>query len=296
MSSSSSSARGGGNDVEMKDKRNNNKDDDEAEADDSSDESLPDLSASASSFKGAAPPSLDDDDGDDDAIAAQYAKADENTYELAQKVGKEDLKMAKGNRRAHIAALRKVREEQNTVLAKDESTNSMRRLAFLERQAEVFAQFKPTVGGSSSSSSDDSSSSNKKSKKKGGDGDRTRKSEEEEDKELMEDEISGQRLTRLVKQPSCIAFGQMRAYQIEGLVGCCCCCCVVYCCLLIAHQQNWMINLYEQGINGILADEMGLGKTLQVCCSCYYSFIVYAHTHNTHRASLFLATSCSIVV
>lgn len=35
----------------------------------------------------------------------------------------------------------------------------------------------------------------------------------------------------------------MRDYQIRGL--------------------NWMISLYENGINGILADEMGLGKTLQ---------------------------------
>ncbi|KAF2434858.1 hypothetical protein EJ08DRAFT_724199 [Tothia fuscella] len=26
---------------------------------------------------------------------------------------------------------------------------------------------------------------------------------------------------------------------------------------------NWLVNLYEQGINGILADEMGLGKTIQ---------------------------------
>ena len=26
---------------------------------------------------------------------------------------------------------------------------------------------------------------------------------------------------------------------------------------------NWMIGLFEKGINGILADEMGLGKTLQ---------------------------------
>jgi SNF2 family DNA or RNA helicase len=25
---------------------------------------------------------------------------------------------------------------------------------------------------------------------------------------------------------------------------------------------NWLISLYENGINGILADEMGLGKTL----------------------------------
>lgn len=27
--------------------------------------------------------------------------------------------------------------------------------------------------------------------------------------------------------------------------------------------MNWLINLYNQGINGILADEMGLGKTVQ---------------------------------
>ncbi|XP_051550472.1 SWI/SNF-related matrix-associated actin-dependent regulator of chromatin subfamily A member 5 isoform X4 [Myxocyprinus asiaticus] len=37
--------------------------------------------------------------------------------------------------------------------------------------------------------------------------------------------------------------GALRDYQIRGL--------------------NWMISLYENGINGILADEMGLGKTLQ---------------------------------
>ena len=35
----------------------------------------------------------------------------------------------------------------------------------------------------------------------------------------------------------------MRDYQVQGL--------------------NWLISLYENGINGILADEMGLGKTLQ---------------------------------
>ena len=27
--------------------------------------------------------------------------------------------------------------------------------------------------------------------------------------------------------------------------------------------MNWLLNLYDQGINGILADEMGLGKTIQ---------------------------------
>lgn len=38
---------------------------------------------------------------------------------------------------------------------------------------------------------------------------------------------------------------------------------------------NWLVNLYEQGINGILADEMGLGKTVQ-------SISVMAHLAETY--------------
>jgi DNA helicase INO80 len=37
--------------------------------------------------------------------------------------------------------------------------------------------------------------------------------------------------------------GTLKSYQVRGL--------------------NWLLNLYDQGINGILADEMGLGKTVQ---------------------------------
>ncbi|AQK91645.1 Putative chromatin-remodeling factor family [Zea mays] len=69
--------------------------------------------------------------------------------------------------------------------------------------------------------------------------------EEEEDEEYLkeeEDALAGAGGTRLVSQPSCIK-GKMRDYQLAGL--------------------NWLIRLYENGINGILADEMGLGKTLQ---------------------------------
>ena len=47
---------------------------------------------------------------------------------------------------------------------------------------------------------------------------------------------------RLTVQPSCIKFGKMRDYQLQGL--------------------NWMIHLYDNGINGILADEKGLGLSL----------------------------------
>ncbi|KAJ2814339.1 chromatin remodeling complex Adenosinetriphosphatase, partial [Coemansia erecta] len=52
------------------------------------------------------------------------------------------------------------------------------------------------------------------------------------------------------ESPAYVSGGTMRDYQLRGL--------------------NWMISLYENGINGILADEMGLGKTLQVI-----SFIGY---------------------
>ncbi|KAF2817411.1 uncharacterized protein BDZ99DRAFT_373440 [Mytilinidion resinicola] len=45
------------------------------------------------------------------------------------------------------------------------------------------------------------------------------------------------------RQPSLVTGGTMRSYQLEGL--------------------EWLISLYNNGINGILADEMGLGKTIQ---------------------------------
>ncbi|PFH58341.1 hypothetical protein XA68_13855 [Ophiocordyceps unilateralis] len=45
-----------------------------------------------------------------------------------------------------------------------------------------------------------------------------------------------------IEQPRLIN-AQLKEYQLKGL--------------------NWLVNLYEQGINGILADEMGLGKTVQ---------------------------------
>ncbi|SJX64363.1 related to proliferation associated SNF2-like protein [Sporisorium reilianum f. sp. reilianum] len=44
-------------------------------------------------------------------------------------------------------------------------------------------------------------------------------------------------------QPKLVTGATMREYQLDGL--------------------EWLISLYENGLNGILADEMGLGKTLQ---------------------------------
>jgi DNA helicase INO80 len=49
-----------------------------------------------------------------------------------------------------------------------------------------------------------------------------------------------------IKQPAMFK-GQLKAYQLKGL--------------------NWLVGLWEHGINGILADEMGLGKTVQTIVS-----------------------------
>uniref|UniRef100_A0A8C1MI45 SWI/SNF related, matrix associated, actin dependent regulator of chromatin, subfamily a, member 1 n=1 Tax=Cyprinus carpio TaxID=7962 RepID=A0A8C1MI45_CYPCA len=67
---------------------------------------------------------------------------------------------------------------------------------------------------------------------------------QEEDEELLsESRKAANVLVRFEESPSYVKNGALRDYQIRGL--------------------NWMISLYENGINGILADEMGLGKTLQ---------------------------------
>ncbi|KAG0241621.1 hypothetical protein BGW41_005637 [Actinomortierella wolfii] len=52
------------------------------------------------------------------------------------------------------------------------------------------------------------------------------------------------------RQPSLVTGGALRDYQLAGV--------------------EWMVSLYENGLNGILADEMGLGKTLQTI-----SFLAY---------------------
>ncbi|KAG9305927.1 hypothetical protein G9A89_016580 [Geosiphon pyriformis] len=74
---------------------------------------------------------------------------------------------------------------------------------------------------------------------------RHRKTEKQEDEELLKDEEddSNNITTVFNESPKYIHNGTMRDYQLQGL--------------------NWMISLFNNGINGILADEMGLGKTLQ---------------------------------
>lgn len=53
--------------------------------------------------------------------------------------------------------------------------------------------------------------------------------------------------------------------------------------------MNWLINLYEQGINGILADEMGLGKTVQsIVFLAYLAEVDIKTIHHNHFEVYFL--------
>jgi hypothetical protein len=52
----------------------------------------------------------------------------------------------------------------------------------------------------------------------------------------------------LIKQPKMLK-ASLKSYQIKGM--------------------SWVVNLYDQGINGILADEMGLGKVYLIFCIRY---------------------------
>ena len=53
------------------------------------------------------------------------------------------------------------------------------------------------------------------------------------------------------RQPSLVTGGQLREYQLAGV--------------------EWLVSLFENGLNGILADEMGLGKTLQ--CIAFLAYL-----------------------
>ncbi|EEH54836.1 SNF2 super family [Micromonas pusilla CCMP1545] len=126
-------------------------------------------------------------------------------------------------KRQQKAELEKMREQQNAAIAKDTTGGKWK---YLMAQTEVFSHF---LAGTKAHNA-----------QKGGR--RGKQAEDAEDAELVE-QAEEYHAVRLTVQPECIKFGKMREYQLAGL--------------------NWMIRLFDHGINGILADEMGLGKTLQ---------------------------------
>ncbi|OJJ96771.1 hypothetical protein ASPACDRAFT_80997 [Aspergillus aculeatus ATCC 16872] len=90
---------------------------------------------------------------------------------------------------------------------------------------------------------------------------------------LDEGELNFQNPTSLgdieISQPNMLT-AKLKEYQLKGL--------------------NWLVNLYEQGINGILADEMGLGKTIQSISVMAY----LAEVHNIWGPFLVIAPASTL--
>ncbi|XP_042476365.1 ISWI chromatin-remodeling complex ATPase CHR11 [Macadamia integrifolia] len=174
---------------------------------------------------------------DDDAVADGKSEDEEEDEEEAgnsgnAEIGKRERARLKEMQRMKKQKIQEILDAQNASIDADMNNKGKGRLKYLLQQTEIFAHFAK-------------GQSTPQKKPRGRGRHASKVTEEEEDEECLkeeEDHLSGAGSTRLVTQPSCIQ-GKMRDYQLAGL--------------------NWLIRLYENGINGILADEMGLGKTLQ---------------------------------
>ncbi|KAG4210425.1 hypothetical protein ERO13_A02G047300v2 [Gossypium hirsutum] len=188
--------------------------------------------------------SADASDEDDDAVPEE--NADDADYDESNgadpETSKREKERLKEMQKLKKQKIQEILDTQNANIDADMNNKGRGRLKYLLQQTELFSHF----------AKGDPNSSQKKVKGRGRHASKI--TEEEEDEEYLkeeEDGLSGN--TRLVTQPSCIQ-GKMRDYQLAGL--------------------NWLIRLYENGINGILADEMGLGKTLQTI-----SLLGYLHEY-----------------
>ncbi|TKY72001.1 putative chromatin-remodeling complex ATPase chain [Spatholobus suberectus] len=167
-------------------------------------------------------------DSDEDPAAAD--DDDQGGDNVDPEISKREKARLREMQKMKKQKIQEILDEQNAAIDADMNNRGKGRLKYLLQQTELFSHF----------AKGDQSSSQKKSRGRGRHASKV--TEEEEDEEYLKEEEDGVANTRLVTQPSCIQ-GKMRDYQLAGL--------------------NWLIRLYENGINGILADEMGLGKTLQ---------------------------------
>ncbi|XP_010420638.1 PREDICTED: ISWI chromatin-remodeling complex ATPase CHR17-like [Camelina sativa] len=181
---------------------------------------------------------------DDEVVPAEDdGEEDEEDGEKAE-ISKREKARLKKMQKMKKQKIQQILDAQNASIDADMNNKGKGRLKYLLQQTELFAHFAKS----------DPSPSQKKGKGRGRHS--SKLTEEEEDEECLKEEeggIGGSGGTRLLTQPACIQ-GKMRDYQLAGL--------------------NWLIRLYENGINGILADEMGLGKTLQTI-----SLLAYLHEY-----------------
>lgn len=201
----------------------------------------------------------DDDEGDalaeaDEEVDAGIEEPEDQTDAFDEgenaRAERERLRQKKHEQKL---ALQKLRQQQNNQLKQEQSKQQDQRMKFLLEQTEIFAHFLQGGSGPSESSSSAAAPTDGTKRRKGG-RIASKAKEEEEERELAADATgtgsSAEGGIRLTTQPACIRGGTMRDYQLAGL--------------------NWLLRLYENGVNGILADEMGLGKTLQTIALLAY--------------------------
>eukprot|EP01125_Pyxidicula_operculata_P010463 TRINITY_DN343_c0_g1_i2.p1 TRINITY_DN343_c0_g1~~TRINITY_DN343_c0_g1_i2.p1 ORF type:complete len:1022 (-),score=230.12 TRINITY_DN343_c0_g1_i2:81-3146(-) len=179
-----------------------------------------------------------DSDEDEESEDEDSKKQKALRKELAKK-DKERLKKIKQKQKQ---ALEELRRKQNDSVTEAADKSTVDRLSFILDQTELFANF-IRDGGIIEEKPKSKAKGKGKGKKKGKD-----------DEEELEDEGEDTKFISWFDSSPPFVKGKMRDYQVAGL--------------------NWMIRLYESGINGILADEMGLGKTLQsLSFLCYLKAI-----------------------
>ena len=134
-------------------------------------------------------------------------------------------------------------KKENDIFMQSIEQGRHERLKFLLHQTEIFSHF--LIGGGKNDQDSKTKTISNKRKRKNSEGDQNVDDLKilQQKNNLDEEELENKPITRLFFQPSILSGGKLTNYQLDGL--------------------NWLISLYDRGLNGILADEMGLGKTIQ---------------------------------
>ena len=181
------------------------------------------------------------------------AEMDEDELAERRRV-KEEKRRETEERQRKRAEEERALNKQHRKLDKEQAKKAANRLEYLFKQSSIFAKLK-TGSGSMDEAKDEEAKEdddadkkapktrgrrpkNSVAKKTGVHHIHGKDSEEEED---VEGEDEDQHVF-LTKQPNCIKFGKLKAYQLESL--------------------NWMIHLAEKGLNGILADEVSTWSSI----------------------------------
>lgn len=181
-------------------------------------------------------------------------KLNKDSINRAKKLGKEVLVFWKKYEKESVERKKKIEKEEQERRKKEEeeleAKRQQRKLNFLLTQTELYSHFMSKKQNSQIQIKEDDNENDGLSQKRALELaqkaaqiqlEKTQ-SFDKEIEQITQEKTSVTFTDKKYGEPKCF-IGNLKQYQIQGL--------------------NWLISLYEQGINGILADEMGLGKTIQ---------------------------------